>query len=170
MQPSTDLFLLAYLLMFLGVVGAILPVMPGPLFIWLGTLLWAWVDGFQAIGWPTLALLAILMVLAWSSDLILTTAGSRRAGASWKAMSVALVGATVGGILLSGMAPVLGTIFGAISGGVIGILAVEYFEKRDWGHAFRAARGYIVGSLAASGLELFLSLLMIAIFAWQVFS
>jgi uncharacterized protein YqgC (DUF456 family) len=169
MQPSSDLFLLAYLLMFLGVVGAILPVMPGPLLIWLGAFLWGWADGFQAVGWPTLALLGILMVLAWGSDLILTTVGSRRAGASWKAIAAAIVGAIVGGVFLSGVAPAIGTILGAILGGVVGILGVEYFEKRDWGQAFRAVRGYIVGSLAASGLELFLSLLMIAIFAWQAF-
>jgi uncharacterized protein YqgC (DUF456 family) len=169
MQPSTNLFALAYLLMFLGVVGAILPVMPGPLLIWLGAFLWGWADGFQAVGWPTLALLAILMVLAWGSDLILTTVGSRRAGASWKAIAGAIVGAVVGGVFLSGVVPAIGTSLGAVLGGVVGILGVEYFEKRDWGHAFRAARGYIVGSLAASGLELFLSLLMIAIFAWQAF-
>jgi uncharacterized protein YqgC (DUF456 family) len=169
MQPSSDLFLLAYLLMFLGVVGAILPVMPGPLLIWLGAFLWGWADGFRAVGWPTLALLGILMVLAWGSDLILTTVGSRRAGASWKAIAAAIVGAIVGGVFLSGVAPAIGTILGAILGGVVGILGVEYFEKRDWGQAFRAVRGYIVGSLAASGLELFLSLLMIAIFAWQAF-
>lgn len=169
MQTSTDFLVLAYLLMFLGIIGAILPVVPGPLLIWLGALLWGWVDGFQAVGWPTLAVLAVLMVLAWSSDLILTTLGSRRAGAGWKAVAGAIVGGVVGGILFSGVPPLIGSIWGTILGAVAGILAVEYLEKRDWGRAFRAARGYIFGFLVASALELFLSLLMIAIFAWQAF-
>ena len=61
--------LLAYLLMFVGLIGSVLPLVPGPVFIWLGALVWAANDGFQAVGWPTLLFLGLLTVLAWSSDL-----------------------------------------------------------------------------------------------------
>ena len=70
---SALLFALAYVLMLLGIIGAILPLVPGPLLIWLGTLVWAWVDGFQRIGWPTLLVLGLLTVLAWASDTVMTT-------------------------------------------------------------------------------------------------
>lgn len=169
MQVDATVFLLAYLLMFLGLLGAILPIVPGPLIIWLGALLWAMADGFQAVGWPTLVVLGILMALAWSSDLILTIIGSRKAGAGWKAVLGAIVFGVLGGILLSGLPPVVGSIIGTILGAVVGILIIEYYDKRDWGLAFRAGKGYILGYLAACVVELFLSLAMIAIFAWQAF-
>jgi uncharacterized protein YqgC (DUF456 family) len=153
-QPAADLLtLVAYLLIILGLVGAILPILPGSVLIWLGALLWAWVDGFQAVGWPTLAVLGVLMVLAWTSDLVLTTLGTRKAGASWKAVVV----------------PVIGTILGTILGALIGILLIEYYDKRDWGQAYRASKAYVLGSLAGRALELVLSLFMIVIFAWQAF-
>jgi uncharacterized protein YqgC (DUF456 family) len=169
-QPAADLLtLVAYLLIILGLVGAILPILPGPVLIWLGVLLWAWVDGFQAVGWPTLAVLGVLMVLAWTSDLVLTTLGTRKAGASWKAVAGAIAGGIVGAILLSGVVPVIGTIFGTILGALIGILLIEYYDKRDWGQAYRASKAYVLGSLAGRALELVLSLFMIVVFAWQAF-
>lgn len=109
------------------------------------------------------------MALAWASDLILTTFGTRRSGASWTAVAGAIAGGITGGILLSGVLPVLGTVMGTILGAVIGVLAVVYYEKRDWREAFRVSRGYILGSVAARAFELFVSLLMVAIFAWQAF-
>ncbi len=168
-QTATLLTLLAYLLIILGLIGAILPILPGPLLIWLGALLWAWADGFQAVGWPTLVVLGLLMVLAWGSDLILTTLGTRKAGASWKAVAGAIVGGIAGAILLSGVLPVIGTILGTILGALIGVLLAEYYDKRDWRQAYQASKGYIFGSVAARALEMFLSLLMIAIFVWQAF-
>ncbi len=169
MEPSTLLTALAYLMIILGVIGSLLPVIPGPLLIWLGALLWAWVDGFQAVGWPTLVVLGLLVVLIWSSDVVLSTVGSRKAGASWKAVGGAIAGGITGSILLSGVVPIIGTLVGALLGAVLGMVLVEYYDKHDWGRAFQATKGYIFGSLAARILEFFLSLLMLAIFAWQAF-
>ncbi len=168
MQASAVLFALAYFLMILGVIGAILPVMPGPVLIWVGALLWGWVNGFQAVKWPTFVVLGILMVLALSSDLLLTTVGSRRAGASWKAVVGATAGGLVGAVLFGSTLPIVGSVLGTILGAVIGIMVVEYYDKRDWGQVLQASTGYILGSVAARVLELCLSLLMIAVFAWQV--
>ncbi len=169
MEPSTLLIALAYLLIIVGVIGSLLPVIPGPLLIWLGALLWAWADGFQAVGWPTLVVLGLLVVLIWSSDVDLTTVGSRKAGASWKAVGGAIAGGITGSILLSGVVPIIGTLVGALLGAVLGMVLIEYYDKRDWGRAIQATKGYIFGSVAARILEFFLSLLMATIFAWQAF-
>jgi uncharacterized protein YqgC (DUF456 family) len=159
----------AYLLMVLGLIGSLIPFLPGPLLIWLGVLLWSWVDGFQAVGWPTIIILAVIVVLAWTSDLIMTTIGTRKAGASWKAVLGAIIGGIVGAVLLSGVLPIIGTILGTIIGSLLGILAAEYYDKRDFGRAVQASRGFVFGSLAARAFEIFLSLSMIAVFAWQAF-
>lgn len=170
MQPTATLLtLVAYLLIVLGLIGSVLPILPGPLFIFLGALSWAWADGFQAVGWPTLLVLGLLMVLAWGSDLILTTVGTRKAGASWKAVAGAFVGGIAGAILLGGVIPAIGTVLGTILGALIGILLAEYYDKRDWGQAYQVSKGYVFGSVAARIVEVFLSVLMVVIFVWQAF-
>jgi uncharacterized protein YqgC (DUF456 family) len=63
----------------------------------------------------------------------------------------------------------LGTVLGGITGAVLGVLVVEYLGRRNWRMAFDAAKGYILGYLASTALQLFLCLTMIAIFLLQVF-
>jgi uncharacterized protein YqgC (DUF456 family) len=170
MPPAlSPLAVLAYLLMFVGLIGSVLPLVPGPLLIWLGALLWAVNDGFLSVGWPTLLFLGILTVIAWSSDLVLTSVFSRRMGASWKAVLGAIVGGLIGGLLLGGWIPIVGTLLATILGAIAGMVAVEALDKRDLRVALRATQGYMVGVLASSLLEATLAIVMILIFAWQAF-
>lgn len=166
---ASPLALLAYLLMLLGLIGAVVPVLPGPVLIWLGALLWAWQDGFQRIGWPTLLLLLVLTLLAWGFDLILTTLISRRNGVSWKSILAAIVGGVLGGLLFGGFVPVVGTVLAAIAGSMVGMLLVEYYDKQSWPLAVRASRNYVLAFLAASLVEAWLAALMIVVFVWQAF-
>ncbi len=169
MSPLSPLALLAYLLIFVGLIGSVLPLVPGPIFIWLGALLWAANDGFQAIGWPTLLFLGLLTILAWSSDLLLTTVFSRRNGASWKAVLGAILGGFAGGIFFGGWIPIVGTLVATILGAIAGMVAIEALDKRDLRVALQATRGYMVGVLASSALEAALAVMMILIFVWQAF-
>jgi uncharacterized protein YqgC (DUF456 family) len=159
--------LAGYVLILLGLVGAILPLLPGPLLIWLGALVWAWGDGFVRVNWVLLAVLGVLAALAWASDILLTTAMSRRTGVSWKAIGGAIVGGILGGILLVEI-PIIGTLFGALVGAMLGMLAVEWFDKRNLRQALRATWGYLVSSLLASALEIVIAGVMVGIFVWQV--
>jgi uncharacterized protein YqgC (DUF456 family) len=158
--------LAGYALILLGLVGVILPLLPGPLLIWLGALVWAWGDGFERINWVVLAVLGVLAALAWASDILLTTAMSRRTGVSWKAIGGALAGGILGGILLVEI-PIIGTLFGALVGAMLGMLAVEWFDKRNLRQALRATWSYLVSSLLASALEIVIAVVMVGIFVWQ---
>lgn len=166
--PSGGYMFIGYLLMFIGLVGAILPVIPGPLLMWLGVFAWAYGDGFARIGWPILTVLAVLALAAWGSDLFLTTILSHRAGASWRAIVGEIVGGFVGGALLSGI-PILGTLAGALIGAVIGMWIVEYFIKRDGRAATAVVYAYMTGSLLNMAIEVVASLAIVGIFVWQAF-
>ncbi len=157
------------LLLLLGLAGSVIPVLPGPLFIWLGALLWAWGDGFERVGWPTLVVLGLLALLSWASDLFLNLVIGRRAGASWKAILGSIVGGILGSLLLSGLFPFLGTILGALAGALAGAFLVELREKRDPAAARTAMRAYLV-SMALSALAgMTIAAAMVAIFVWQAF-
>jgi uncharacterized protein len=159
---------LALFLIFLGLVGAVIPVLPGPILIFIGAFLYAYNDNFTRIGAPTLIVLAILTVLAWGSELALTTTFTRRAGATWRTVGGAIVGGLLGGLLLNGLIPLIGALFGAAIGAVLGVIGVERgLNRREWPEALRISRTYLTGCLVGRVVELSLCVVMIAVFAIQ---
>lgn len=160
--------LLAIILIFVGLAGSVIPVLPGPFLIWLGALIWAWADGFTRIGWGTLIVLGVLAVAAWGSDIFLSTVMSRRAGASWKAIIGAIVGGILGAVALSWV-PILGSILGAILGAVGGMWLVEYQEKGSTQAATTSVQAYVSSLVVAAIVEMTLAIVMVTIFIWQAF-
>ena len=190
-ELSTILFAVSYLLIILGVVGALVPVLPGPLLIWLGVLVWAWADGFVHIGWPTLLVLAALTIISWGADLALSLISSRRSGAGWRSIGVSILGGLVGAILLSSV-PIIGTFIGAAAGSISALWLMEYrraqlsaatangsgveIERTDAtltrsnrAAATQAVKGYVSGFLLAMAVEFVISVMMLSIFVWQAF-
>ncbi len=184
-------FVIGYLLIFLGIVGALVPVLPGPLLIWLGAFVWAWAEGFARIGWPTLLVLAVLTVIAWGADLGLSFLGSKKSGAGWRSIGVSILGGLTGAILLSSV-PVVGTFIGAAIGSISALWLMEYRRaqvasesvkgltteteassasnvQENRAAATRAVKGYVGGFMMAMAVEFIISLMMLTLFAWQAF-
>jgi uncharacterized protein len=164
---TTLLSLLAYVLMFLGLIGAVLPLLPGAPLIWLGALLWGYADGFRAFGWPTLLLLAGLAALSWVSDLVVTSVTARRAGAGWTGVVAAILGGVAGALIVGTLIPIAGAIVGTLLGASAAMLLVEYRAKREWGLAWKAAGAYIIGYIFSSFVQLAICLTMIGVFVFQ---
>lgn len=162
------LMALGVALIFLGLVGAIVPVLPGPIFIWIGILIWSWADGFVRVGWPVLAVLAVLTVAAWGSDLFLTTVSSRQAGVSWRSIGLSILGGIAGAVILS-FVPIIGTLVGAIVGAVLTLWYSEYQIKGDREAATVAVKAYIKGYALSVVVEVTICLVMIGLFLWQIF-
>lgn len=165
---NTLFFTLAYIAILVGFAGSILPVLPGPILIFGGILLWAWADGYVKIGWPTLALLGVLAAAASVLDFAVTTTLSRRAGVSWRAIGGAIIGALIGAIVLS-FVPILGTLIGGLVGAVAGMWLVEDLVRKDSRAATNAVRAYLTGATISTAVTFSIALLMIAIFIWQAF-
>ncbi|HID33581.1 MAG TPA: DUF456 domain-containing protein [Anaerolineae bacterium] len=161
-SPTHLLQILAYVGLVVGVIGVVLPIIPGPVLIWLSALLWAWGDRFQAVGWPTLLILAVLALLAELSDVALAAMGAKRGGASWFSMVVAGTVALIGFIFFN--------LIGALAGALLGMLAWESY-RQGWEvrKAWKASGGFILGYLAAIAVKMFFALIMIIIFVWQAF-
>jgi uncharacterized protein YqgC (DUF456 family) len=114
-------------------------------------------------------LLGVLVVVGWGLDLLVTTTVSRRAGASWPAVAAAIVLGVGGGMVGSGLAPLVGSLLGAAAGAVIGMVVVEYLLKRRWRTALRSSGGYLAGCALAKAAEVALALVMVGLFVWQAF-
>jgi len=105
-------------LIVLGVLGTFIPGIPGPVAVFAGMLLAAWIDHFTRVGWIALVILGALTAAALAIDTVASVMGARRVGASRPALIGALIGTVVGlffgfvGILI---APFVGAVIGELS-------------------------------------------------------
>src|SRR3954462_101349 len=89
MEPSLW-YLLAALLVVAGLIGTVLPVLPGALLVFAGLFVAAWADDFAPVGKFGLTVIAFLGLLSAAADFFGTVMGAKRVGASPQA----LIGAT----------------------------------------------------------------------------
>ena len=149
------LWLLAAVLVIVGVVGTVFPALPGTPFVFMGLLVAAWIDDFHRVGWVTLTLLGVLTGLAALVDFVASSAGAQRVGAHPRAITGAALG-TVVGIFFG----IPGLIIGPFAGAVIGELSVG----RDLRQAGRAGFGTVLGLALGAAVKIALTFAMIGIF------
>jgi uncharacterized protein len=102
----------------LGIMGCILPVLPGPLLSWLSLLLFFLLPD-HAIGWGALGVTFGLMALVTAIDLIVPVMGAKRFGASRQGMIGGAIGIVVGLFLFPPIGIILGPLVGTILGDLI---------------------------------------------------
>src|SRR5919107_3532818 len=157
------LLALTLVLMVVGLVGSVVPGLPGVTLIFLSALLYAVLTDFQTVGAAVLVLLGLFAAIAFVADFVATTYGARRFGASnWGTMGGALggiVGALAGALVFG-----IGALFGLLLGTIGGVFLGEYLRRQrepaseegkegsrwDWRRASRAAGGVLVGYAASA--------------------
>jgi len=156
MDTTVLLWLLAALLVLAGLLGLLLPVLPGAPLVFAGLLVAAWAEDFAYVGAGTLTLLAVLALLTYPLDLAATALGAKRFGASKRAVVGAALGALVG--LFFGLP---GILLGPFIGAVIG----ELTAQRGLGEAGRAGLGATIGLVLGAVGKLVIALSMLGVFA-----
>jgi uncharacterized protein YqgC (DUF456 family) len=160
-------FIVALIAMFVGVIGVLLPIVPGVGFIWFVVLVYAIAERFSAIDPLTFIFLTILGATGVTADLWMSQVGAKAGGASIWSLLVGLltgvIGAIVGSVFLG-----VGAIPGAIIGAVAGVILAEYYKRKDWREALKAGGGWLVGCTLSGGIQLLIAILMIVTFIWQV--
>jgi uncharacterized protein YqgC (DUF456 family) len=155
MDPNLVYWLLAFILVAVGLAGLLLPAIPGAPLLFLGLFVAAWTENFTYAGVRTLAILAVLALLTYGVDLWATMFGATRFGASKRAIIGALIGFVLG--IFLGFP---GVIFGPFIGAVIG----ELLAQRSLQQAARAGFGATIGLVLGAALKLTLAFAMIGIF------
>jgi uncharacterized protein YqgC (DUF456 family) len=160
-MSATDvlLWLIAGLLVLVGLAGVVLPALPGIPLVFGGLLMVAWLDDFQRIGGVTLAVLGALAALAWLIDFAASVIGAQRVGASPLALVGAAIGTVVG--LFGGL---IGLLFAPLAGAAIG----EFIARRDAFQAARVGLATWLGMLLAAVAKVAIAFMMlgIALAAW----
>jgi uncharacterized protein YqgC (DUF456 family) len=151
----TLLWILSTMLILLGLAGTVLPALPGTALVLGGIVLAAWIDDFTRVGPVTLAVVALLAVLAWVLEFVAGLMGAKKVGASRQALLGAALGTVVG--LFMGL---VGVLFMPLVGAAIG----EYLARRDEQHALRVGLATWLGILAGMLAKVVLAFMMVGIF------
>jgi uncharacterized protein YqgC (DUF456 family) len=145
-----------------GLVGCILPVLPGHLILLIGViahrLMFQENSGLQ---WWSFLVLGVLMAVSQTFEMLSGAAGAKWFGGTrWGALG-ALVGSIVGLFFLP-----FGLLLGPLAGAFVGEIV---FAKKPSHHAAYSGVGSVVGTLAGMGFKIVIGLMMVAWFFLDVF-
>lgn len=146
-------------LMVAGLIGAVVPMLPGTPLIVVGAVVYAVATEFTPIGAGRLAILAILGLAGWAIEHVAGALGARRAGGG----RAAVVGALVGAVIGLPFAP-LGLLLGPIAGAIAG----ELVSGRDPLDSVRTGVGTALGVVVGVAAHVAFAVTMVALFLWWV--
>ena len=161
----TLLYVLAAVLVLVGLAGIVLPALPGLPLVFAGMLVAAWAGGFQQIGIPVLVVLGVLTLLSMAVDFWAAAHGAKRVGASRLALAGAVLGTLVG-LFLGPLGLFAGPFLGAMAGE---LLHGRRLDQERLGHATRVGFGTWMGLVLGVALKLMLAFAMLGLFAWAWF-
>jgi uncharacterized protein YqgC (DUF456 family) len=149
------LWALAVALVLVGLVGVVVPGVPGTILVFAGLWLAAWADGYTRVGVWSLVAIGIIAAASYTVDFVAGALGVKRLGASTRAMTGAALGTLFG--LFFGLP---GLILGPFAGAVLG----ELSARRDLKQAGRAGVAAWIGFAIGMAVKVGLVFVMIGIF------
>lgn len=144
------LVIIGIILMVLGIIGCLVPVLPGPPLSFLGLLLLHFTRFGHFTTW-TLVIFAGIAVVVSLLDYLVPIWGTKKFGGSKYGTRGAAVGLIVG-LFLGPVGIIIGPFIGAFIG--------EMIFKDDFNYALKAGFGSLVGFLTGVGLKLAASFVM----------
>jgi len=153
---DTVVWIVVGVLCVVGLLGTLLPLLPGTGLILAATLVFRVWFGPESIGWLSLSIIALLFLLSIGVDFVAGVTGARLSGASRSGL--------VGG----GIGLVIGLFFGLpglLLGPLAGVLAGELLAGRRLSEAGRSSLGTVLGNLVGSLAKFAIALAMVGVLA-----
>jgi len=147
------LAIISTILVLVGLVGTILPFIPGVPIAWLGLFIFAIGTGFKRISLITAIVFFIAMLLTFAVDFFAPMLGAKKNKASIWGIVGASIGALLGVITLG--------LWGIIVGPFLGALLGEIISGREHGQALKIAFGTLIGVIVGNLLKIIVVLTML---------
>jgi len=155
------LIVVCSVLMVVGLLGVVLPILPGIPLAWLGLFIYAIGTGFERISIATVVVFSILTILALLLDFLAPMLGAKKYRASKLGVFGAFLGFTVGIFVLG--------FWGIILGPFIGALLGELIAGRRPRQALSSAFGTFLGFVAGTLFKIIVILVMAGFFIASLF-
>ncbi|MGF1477880.1 MAG: DUF456 domain-containing protein [Cyanophyceae cyanobacterium] len=165
----TVFYWLLLAVMLVGVVGAIVPGLPGSSLILIAILVWGVATGFAGVGVPLAVVIGVL-ILSTGVDILAAYWGAKRVGASKWSQLGALIGLVLGFLGLLPALPVGGPLLGILLGPIVGAFVGEFLYRYELKlplrvkKAFQVSLGVVIGSLVGNFIQAILASAAVIVF------
>ncbi|MEM9925266.1 MAG: DUF456 family protein [Cyanobacteria bacterium P01_D01_bin.50] len=161
------IYWLLILLMLVGVIGAVIPGIPGTSLVLIAIIIWGFIKGsFATISLP-LIVTGVVLLLSMGIDFFAGYLGAKKAGASKWGQIGAMVGFVVAFLgLLPPFLLIGGPLIGIFIGPLLGAIIGELIYRRNLFVAIKAGLGIVVGSLIGNIIQAFLALAAVIVFVF----
>jgi uncharacterized protein len=147
--------------MAVGLVGTVLPVVPGLALVWAAGLAYGLAEGFGAVGTAAFVAMTALAAAGAAAGIVLPRRAAGTAGAAASSLWLGAALAVAGFFLVP--------IVGLPLGGALGIYLGEHLRTRDAGAAWRATRATLLAFGAAALVQLGAGVTMVVVWlGWVV--
>ena len=143
---NVALIIIGLILAIAGMVGCILPIIPGPILSFSALILLSWIKSWQSFSQTFLIVMGILTGLLLLLDYVAPALGAKKYGASKRGLWGSVIGMIIGIFFI----PPWGMIVGAFIGALVGELASGKSGRK----ALRAGWGILIGNVLVIGLKL----------------
>ena len=140
----------------IGMIGTLVPVMPGCGLIFIGALAYALLTNFQVISGSAVLVLLGLMLVGSIGQFFITSFGAKVMGAGKYGIIGAFTGFFFGLIFIPAPG---GSLIGAFAGAFICELTFAVKSQRE---SFKAGIGAVIGAVLSLFFEFFIGIIMIA--------
>lgn len=145
----------------IGIIGVIIPALPGVTLNYLALILLYINKGEEVVSLSTIIMFGLLTFLVALLDYILPLAGAKRSGASRTGIIFAALGMLIGLLFF----PPLGIFFGLLIGAFLGELIAGKTELQ----ALKAGVVTFLGILTSMVIKLMLAVVMSVYYIWHLF-
>lgn len=152
---------IAFGLLVAGVIGSVLPRVPGVVLSLAGVFLYWWGSGFAEPSFVTVGLLTLVGLLALAGRLFGTVVAARMGGASTITATIAGVVGFIGFLSLGTTGLLLGT--------VLTVFVLEYLRRRNVRTSAVAAVAVVLGTFASKTIQTLLTGAMLVVMVLAVF-
>ena len=163
------LYWLLIVLMVVGIIGALVPGIPGASLILVSIFVWGAIDGFTKV-WVALATALAVLLLSLGIDFLAAYWGGKQAGASNWGQIGAFIGLILGFFGFLPALPFGGPLLGVVVGPLLGAIIGEFLYRRDLELqpriklAAQAGVGIVVGNLVGRLIQGGLAIASVAVF------
>ena len=158
---TTTLIIIGLILAITGLIGCILPIIPGPPISFISLIILSVAKEWTPFSPTFLIVMGALTAIAFVLDYIVPVVGAKKYGAT----KYGLWGSVLGMMLGLFIFPPFGLFFG----GFIGAMAGELFAGKKGDDAFKAGLGVFVGNLVATGMKFGLCGVMLFFYLKEMF-
>ncbi len=154
------LLILGFILMLVGMIGSVLPVLPGTPISWIGIIVLHLAPSVP-FNWTIVIITGVIAIAIYILDYIIPSIGTKKFGGS-RAGAIGTFVVLIVGIL----APIpFGILIGPFVGALIGEMA---FNQTEGGKAVKAAFGSFLGFLASTFMKLVFTVSFFIFFLYLV--